>query len=587
MNKALKYVLSMPLVILLSSCSGDSPSISVQPSEDFFEAAGKELTAKMDILFVVDNSVSMREEQEDMMANFSTFIKNFVGKGYDYRIAVIGTDAWITKGFFDTRTDSPFSRDGLNYVLMDEYLNNEDEHTDSTVIPVNNDGSIITSYTSDILSPDYYSGFPDLNFKASGGDYYRRLCSRTNYITSRFSEGDYTKALLGSPKGTHNGESGQDKRDADNRYLSGYRIVSSSDDTIDTNFYLDEGEIDEREYELLRNREMSFYDLAGVEVEQPEGKKHILDIFRNNIMQGLDGCYGESGLESAKVALENSFNQNFAGGPFPREDAHLAIIVVSDMRDEMAGIRDGDRNITIPNYTLGSDTSDNFSQERLDYYHNYFSSISSESYGYTLHSIVPTGQEVINLSQRYTALDPPEPTAEAPQSFVCDEDNRNSSFCYVAIDTQVREGEARVTNDEIQPDVACFTEWRETRKDSEGKNITVPREAKMYTKLSKKTGGQKASICGDFASKLENIAKVIIERTVEFKMDKKPKSLDLLFVSVKEPNDSSFQDIPQQAPGGTNGWTYNETANSIVFHGEDIPAQGSEISLVYDRDSLN
>lgn len=555
------------------SCSGGAPSISVQPSEDFFEAAGKELTAKMDILFVVDNSVSMGQEQANMMSNFSTFIKNFVGKGYDYRIAVIGTDAWITKGFIDSRSNSPFNRDGLNYVLTEEYLQSS-EQVDSTVRPVDNDGvQIETSYAP-------YEGYPDLNFNSNTSPYYR-LCARRNYITSRFSEGDYTKALLGSPRGTHNESSG-DKLTPNPDYLSGYRIVSSSDETIDTDFYLDEGEEDTRNYGQLVNRELSFYDINDLNIPSsaPAGKTHILDIFRNNIMQGLDGCYGESGLESAKVALENPFNQTIDGKAFPRPDAHLAIIMVSDMRDEIAGLKDTNRNYIVPNYTLGSDTNDFFSQERLDHYHNYFKSIASESYGYTLHSIVPTGTEDIDLSSRYTPLDPPVPTPEGQSVGVDCVADPNSNLCYVAEDNE--NGGAFVTNDEIQPDIQCFTEWREIKN-----GVSVPREAKMYTTLTEKTGGQKASICGDFADKLENIAKIIIERTVEFKLEKKPKSLDLLFVSVKSPSETSFRDIPQQTSGGTNGWTYNETGNSIVFHGSDIPVQGSEISLVYDRDSLN
>jgi len=75
--------------------------------------------------------------------------------------------------------------------------------------------------------------------------------------------------------------------------------------------------------------------------------------------------------------------------------------------------------------------------------------------------------------------------------------------------TDNNNGGVRVTNDEIQPDIACFTEWRQNVT-VEGQTSTIPREAKMYTKLTEETGGQKASICGSFAEKLENIAKIII-----------------------------------------------------------------------------
>lgn len=46
-----------------------------------------------DILFVVDNSGSMREEQENLAANFRAFINALAGSGGDYRLAIITTDA--------------------------------------------------------------------------------------------------------------------------------------------------------------------------------------------------------------------------------------------------------------------------------------------------------------------------------------------------------------------------------------------------------------------------------------------------------------------------------------------------------------
>ena len=44
-----------------------------------------------DILFIVDNSGSMQEEQQNLADNFSLFINQIAGSG-DYRIAVITTD---------------------------------------------------------------------------------------------------------------------------------------------------------------------------------------------------------------------------------------------------------------------------------------------------------------------------------------------------------------------------------------------------------------------------------------------------------------------------------------------------------------
>ncbi|NJK89816.1 MAG: VWA domain-containing protein, partial [Myxococcales bacterium] len=46
-----------------------------------------------DVLFVIDNSGSMREEQENLAQNFQAFINELSGDEGDYRIAVITTDA--------------------------------------------------------------------------------------------------------------------------------------------------------------------------------------------------------------------------------------------------------------------------------------------------------------------------------------------------------------------------------------------------------------------------------------------------------------------------------------------------------------
>ncbi len=47
---------------------------------------------KIDILFVVDNSASMTEEQNKMATRFSSFISSISGMGLNYRIGIITTD---------------------------------------------------------------------------------------------------------------------------------------------------------------------------------------------------------------------------------------------------------------------------------------------------------------------------------------------------------------------------------------------------------------------------------------------------------------------------------------------------------------
>jgi hypothetical protein len=49
-------------------------------------------TAKVDVLFLVDNSGSMSDNQEALAANFPLFMEYFEGSGLDYHIGVINTD---------------------------------------------------------------------------------------------------------------------------------------------------------------------------------------------------------------------------------------------------------------------------------------------------------------------------------------------------------------------------------------------------------------------------------------------------------------------------------------------------------------
>ncbi len=97
------------IIFLLLGCS-KIPSISVLPLVDSFEQQENRIAAKMDILWVIDNSGSMEDEQEALRENFNSFITNFIKKGYDYRIAVITTDAYLTgEGFVDGVSHSGYN----------------------------------------------------------------------------------------------------------------------------------------------------------------------------------------------------------------------------------------------------------------------------------------------------------------------------------------------------------------------------------------------------------------------------------------------------------------------------------------------
>ncbi len=73
--------------LMLCACS--EYNFRGQEIEDIFY---QEPAAMVDILFVVDNSVSMKEEQEDVANNFEGFIANIQETNSDWQIGVVTTD---------------------------------------------------------------------------------------------------------------------------------------------------------------------------------------------------------------------------------------------------------------------------------------------------------------------------------------------------------------------------------------------------------------------------------------------------------------------------------------------------------------
>lgn len=75
-----------------------------------------------DILFVIDNSGSMAEEQANLARNFEFFINQIAGSGLDYRIALVSTDLTSNSG----NPPQPVEREGQVLFTFDRsspYMN--------------------------------------------------------------------------------------------------------------------------------------------------------------------------------------------------------------------------------------------------------------------------------------------------------------------------------------------------------------------------------------------------------------------------------------------------------------------------------
>jgi hypothetical protein len=75
---------------------------------DQFDVTNK--AKPVDVLFVMDNSGSMAEEQQSVVDSFSTFLEGFTAERIDYHIGIVSTDStsdasWWTKEWTKRRVE--------------------------------------------------------------------------------------------------------------------------------------------------------------------------------------------------------------------------------------------------------------------------------------------------------------------------------------------------------------------------------------------------------------------------------------------------------------------------------------------------
>lgn len=107
---ALTGLLSMAL--MTSACGNKAASFSLLADENNFQQNSSSTNGKIDVLWVIDNSGSMKTSQEAVAQNFARFIEKFNQKGFDYRMAVTTSDAYMDL-FGAPATQSRF-RDGTD-----------------------------------------------------------------------------------------------------------------------------------------------------------------------------------------------------------------------------------------------------------------------------------------------------------------------------------------------------------------------------------------------------------------------------------------------------------------------------------------
>ena len=76
-------------LVALVACNNDSGFSRVSHTDTFFQ----EKTNQVDILWVVDNSLSMGNEQEELIERFKDFIASMDSSSMEWHVGIITTDA--------------------------------------------------------------------------------------------------------------------------------------------------------------------------------------------------------------------------------------------------------------------------------------------------------------------------------------------------------------------------------------------------------------------------------------------------------------------------------------------------------------
>ncbi len=121
MRKTMRILSVLSASVLLQACSSDSSSFSILPTGQGFQQSTSFTSTKIDILWVVDNSGSMASSQQNLVSNFDSFIKNFVQKSYDFRMAVTTSDAFMAEAPWASFYNDPWN----NYYYRNRYYFNQ------------------------------------------------------------------------------------------------------------------------------------------------------------------------------------------------------------------------------------------------------------------------------------------------------------------------------------------------------------------------------------------------------------------------------------------------------------------------------
>jgi hypothetical protein len=107
-----------------SSAGGTTGGVVYKDAEEMFQQNAAQ-SKKLDIVWVIDNSGSMADEQDELGANFNVFINDFITKNADFKMGITTTDCSSTDkcgkivSGSDTKLTSAKAAENKNQFLSD------------------------------------------------------------------------------------------------------------------------------------------------------------------------------------------------------------------------------------------------------------------------------------------------------------------------------------------------------------------------------------------------------------------------------------------------------------------------------------
>lgn len=271
-----KMILATLLLVLsVNGCGGSGVSISVLPSTDEF-TQNTNADVKIDILFVIDDSGSMSQEQQALFDNFKSFIELFYDKGFDFRVAVAKTSAY-----------------GHGQSMNCKQINQSCTSTNNIV----GDPCNIDTWTNRTCSE---AG----TYKYSSGLYISRESGRT---PAEFRCGFGNNCGVNSQFQSSKAISGTVDPDAPPNDPQPLVTTIGNGTPADGTDHI----------------------LASSNLT----KTQMISKFKKNILVGLDGSGDERGIEAAETVIRNMKSFYSPANEFPRPNAHMAIIHLGDEGD--------------------------------------------------------------------------------------------------------------------------------------------------------------------------------------------------------------------------------------------------------------